>query len=975
MIKELQYKGYATEPSDYECPDGQLATSLNLLNEDNQLKPLFQPAELFALPSGMAVKCLHTVSGNSRKYIVTAQNKLYYADVATVKSEQTKPVPASRMQQLITLIHDFGTDTVNDVKPVGNTLVILASTGVHYILWSDDNTYVFLGRKIPELNIQFGLNVELTCWPKDKEGTTTHAERAKTYGFVSGSEMTLPFWDNGWASVQPKDVASSYAPEWGDADAWTYSLKGVEGLPTMSGVISRWTNFALGQVNRFIAEHGMKKQKFVFPFLVRWAYELYDGSHVMHSEPVLMIPGSKYPFFAMDTDRGFRMKDVGNSNVDYWFEGRAYGFVGQLVAHILDDSAQLTELTTKWKDIVRGIDIYVSEPVYTYDQDGKVYGWTCMDDAGAWDEFYCHGKTGITGHTEYAQHAFEDIFKLWNAASGSSLGDRYYVAYDTSHLMPDYILTMPEKKSEDILRSIESPAFHKVASYKMDDYDLTTMVGGEQAVKIKEGALESLAARETLEDDYHSRDIIAASHAYAYNGRINLTSITRTLHAPLTPAAAWAKDSHAQRQWSVAVEYKADGERRVVASAPGVNGCSLPRYVFYSDRHATAAYLTYTEAGTTHRWRLPMTEHPHLEGAYWFAGLGADINVSEMSMAEEWPQESNNPIDEPNKIYTSEVNNPFYFPLLGINTVDTGTILAVCSAAKALSQGQFGQFPLYAFTSDGVWALELTNSGTFSAKQPITRDVCINPESITQLDDSVLFATDRGIMLISGSQTQCITDGIFSEAPFNVLELPGIDQLHASLGHAADACLPMQPFLAFLAGCQMVYDYVHQRIFVYNPTKENDTPKYTYAYVFSLKSKMWGMVFSDLASTINAYPEALAMTHDNKLVSFSETDEQVCKGLYITRPLKLEAADVQKTISTLIQRGHFQRGDVGTVLYGSRDLYSWHLVWSSKDHYLRGFRGTPYKYFRIAGLAALTDGKSVFGASVNFEPRHTNQLR
>ena len=36
MIKEIQYKGYATEPSDYECPDGQLATSLNLINEDNQ---------------------------------------------------------------------------------------------------------------------------------------------------------------------------------------------------------------------------------------------------------------------------------------------------------------------------------------------------------------------------------------------------------------------------------------------------------------------------------------------------------------------------------------------------------------------------------------------------------------------------------------------------------------------------------------------------------------------------------------------------------------------------------------------------------------------------------------------------------------------------------------------------------------------------------------------------------------------------
>jgi hypothetical protein len=119
----------------------------------------------------------------------------------------------------------------------------------------------------------------------------------------------------------------------------------------------------------------------------------------------------------------------------------------------------------------------------------------------------------------------------------------------------------------------------------------------------------------------------------------------------------------------------------------------------------------------------------------------------------------------------------------------------------------------------------------------------------------------------------------------------------------------------------------------------------------------------------------MAMTHDNRLVSFSGTDETVSKGMYITRPLKLDAPDVHKTVTALIQRGHFQRGDVGTVLYGSRDLYDWELVWSSKDQYLRGFRGTAYKYFRIAGLAELSDGKSIFGASVNCEPRHTNNLR
>ena len=57
------------------------------------------------------------------------------------------------------------------------------------------------------------------------------------------------------------------------------------------------------------------------------------------------------------------------------------------------------------------------------------------------------------------------------------------------------------------------------------------------------------------------------------------------------------------------------------------------------------------------------------------------------------------------------------------------------------------------------------------------------------------------------------------------------------------------------------------------------------------------------------------------------------------------------------------------------DLINWHLVWSSKDHYLRGFRGSPYKYFRIAGVATLNADENIFGASVQFSPRQANQPR
>jgi len=166
----------------------------------------------------------------------------------------------------------------------------------------------------------------------------------------------------------------------------------------------------------------------------------------------------------------------------------------------------------------------------------------------------------------------------------------------------------------------------------------------------------------------------------------------------------------------------------------------------------------------------------------------------------------------------------------------------------------------------------------------------------------------------------------------------------------------------------MLYDYVHQRVIVY-------APGVTYAYVFSLKSKMWGMMFSDIASTLNAYPEALAVDNSNAVLNFSAPKADAARCLYVTRPLKLGAPDVLKTVGCAIQRGFFRRGNVATALYGSRDLLGWHLVWSSKDHCLRGFGGSPYKYFRIAGVATLAPGESVSGVSVQFRPRYTDRLR
>ena len=1019
MIKEIKYGGYTGSPSDYECLDGDLAMSVNMVPEKSALHMVMPPEQLFILPQYHSVMCLHDMTGNTN-YIIndTDAEKLWYLKDSDIPAASSRPLNAAGVSSALSangVVWEYGnTRTVNSICPVGNTLVVLASDGVHYILWKN-SSYTYLGQKFPELNITFGLKSALECWPKDNGNS--HADAAVCRGMTSRKNVPgMPFIDNEHAWVKPKPImeplaTTTYAEFHED---YTYSiehLSGENGEAGVSSLSNRWTNFALGQLNKFVMEHATSKGKFVHPFFVRWAYELYDGSLVMHSDPILMVPNSRPPFFAMDGeyDWGFELEDADNQNVNFRFRGRTYGFVSELKAKIT--AANLNAFTSTWKDIITRLNIYVSAPLYTYKQDGKVWGWTNMDDSGSWDSYFTEGDYtfGQIG-THYGHHSISSVFQTWNEASGLSASARYYRVYvansdlgETGTFpLPSYILTIPEPNTEERTDNVcKAGNFYKIASYAFDESEVTGMLNTEKTIEIEDGVLQSLVARETMQDDYHSRDILTAGHAFAYNGRVNLSGITRTIHAPMAAVNAWAKDdTNSSRGWQIAVELDNGNSRSIVVNSSSEQGTDMPRYLFYPDSRAKTMWVRYSTSGTwTKIYKVNLTTHEMLEGAYWFGGL--ESSVTGMTEVSTWPTAANGSVEEPNKIYTSEANTPFRFPLLGINSVGTGKILGICSAVKALSQGQFGQFPLYAFTTEGVWALQVTGTGGYSAVQPVTRDVCISAESITQMDDSVLFATDRGIMIISGSTSVCMSEAIDTEKPFAVSSLPGLSTYlsgsnstdsavpSASVGSVVTGIVTTAPSLAafrtFLAGCRMLYDYTLQRVYVYNPS-------YTYSYVYSLDTKKWGMAQNSMKYGINAYPEAQAVidgTGGGIVVNMSTTAwTKSVQGLLITRPLKLDAPDALKTIDTIIQRGYFDTHNSETVsgtavhvrnvrqiLYGSRDMFNWYRVFSSADEYLRGFSGSPYKYFRIVAIVNLKETESIVSGTIKYTPRLMNQPR
>lgn len=945
MNQEIKYSGFSAVPSDYECSDGSLTVSINLLPEDGALKPILAPSEVMQLQDGEVVKFIHKTSSFTH-YIVYSEKS---RKIASIDKDTTERIEVGSL---------YG---VSHFNAVGNTLLVFTSGSFYYYLWKSGK-YVKLGDHIPDVEVSFGL-----------------VGHPRLFSLSDDSKSTFTIYFDGISE------GALY-------NEFTENNK------------TRITEQIMAKVNKFVAQETVNKGRFCFPFFVRYALRLYDGSLVYHSAPILMNPSTKAaPIVLWNRAKGKSSYTEAVCDIMLMAASLDYEVVRN------DDSYDLND----WSDIIKSIDVFISKPIYTYDQEGKI---SSMSDADNYNtkfigRLYADNKDTVTSTKaedkilgQFSSKEFLNYYCEWEYY------EIYAMYYSSDRSYPSTTFHMPEFTEGKVSESIKNTStFYKLCSLEIED---AIADNKRKDIIVDDEYLQSLVTREVMTDDYLTHDQLHADYSFVYNSRLNLSGLKRkpftgylaqSMFAYCNGRYKWQYNGSTLNismaalstdDYSIRVYIKENGQEYAVASDKRFYGMGMQLFCSYEmestsgstqttkkSKHSWGCYVFYPNPNAYKMviynfsaacYAIDLKQHEFLNGA--FAVLDYELvrEKNFTSLPSVYPsQEDNNfPIEIANKIYTSEVNNPFYFPVLGINTVGTGEIKGICSAAKALSEGQFGQFPLYAFTSEGVWALEVSSTGTYSAKQPITRDVCINPDGITQLDSAVLFPTDRGIMLISGSQTQCISEAINSEYPFDALRLPGFDKLHTMLGHepATDKCLPTLSFTKFLKQCRMLYDYVHQRVIVY-------APGITYAYVFSLKTNQWGMMFSNIASHLNSYPDALAMDTKNAVLNFSVPVTDTVKSLYVTRPLKLEAANVLKTVASVIQRGLFRKGNVSTALYGSRDLQNWHLVWSSKDNYLQGFRGSPYKYFRIAGVATLSPDENIYGASVEFTPRQTNNPR
>ena len=295
----------------------------------------------------------------------------------------------------------------------------------------------------------------------------------------------------------------------------------------------------------------------------------------------------------------------------------------------------------------------------------------------------------------------------------------------------------------------------------------------------------------------------------------------------------------------------------------------------------------------------------------------------------------------------SAVDNPFYFPTAQTYKFE-GEIVGMASNAEAVSTGQFGQYPLFVFTTDGIWAMGVDTSGrgAYVSQAPFAREICNG--GVCPVSGGVVFTTDAGVMAISGGQVVELSTALDGERPL-MSDCPIYEHIFGRAGIP-----PVKPvrFRDYLKNARLGYDYLYKEVFLFNPD-------YAYSYVYSLESQSWYVRDVKLEYAVLGGKE-LIVYGDYWRYTFAEG---VNSGpvVAITRPVKAGTNDYKRLRQAALRctfKGHFN-----FYVLGSNDGAEFVCITGKEYPSMNGneptdvvrrdlvtsmSRSKQYKYFAIA---------------------------
>lgn len=958
--QKVIFTGLTNSPSDYDCQDGELATCLNLINEDGALHPIHQPVvaeQNITLGEGDVIEFVHKVTHNAEihsHYIIRKPDDTWYW---IEKGEDGTKYTI-----------DLNGFLVNAVSAVGNVICFVGDNKTVYAYWKNREYNIF-----DESLFKYYITIT------DQMSINTNSYYAASCKFTED-------WDTIWKN-----------------NGHFSNTSGVAKSPSASQIVFSGID---ALINKQIEEIDQYTFKYLSFGVV--AIKLYDGTYRNISSPFILSP-----------------KFVSNKFI--WRDStKSIGTYFNAHKHKITVSMNIPD---ELKDLILGADIFLSTPetflnteetfhtiknasnfiydskmaqdVYSFAMDfmpkKKIY--KTIDNMSFYlsvsidaNEFGTPIQLKRITETNQSLSLSDFKKKTFGGKVAYTYNNRLHIGNVKSTIKNAFSTFVDEKF--EIKTNIPDGKTDMYEMYLNNRLDLDGSNGmtcdAVIEVTISDNGTEKVVYEYT-KLQYPLPPIIAYPDSNATKMTLYLHNIfdnsffkkTMILHQSETMGMSYFVNLGGNRRTNPTIGNGSDWENnfgsRVDVINPNVSELTdktmiLPddeNFPIFMSRYYYRLYdYTYTggnfgNAGSTTNIVKKWSNERNLHTNVFEDSSESEFTENYNKVDKEYYTSSNHSL-----IKVSEAENPLVFPAKNSVQVGSSVISALAANTRPISEGQFGEAPLYAFTDEGVWVLMQGEEGTYVARQPANREICSNPNGILQIDDAVLYPTNRGIMMQQGRNSICITDQL-DGYPFNFMEMKYANKIIAT-NKTTSANISYIRFKDYLKSADMIYDYYNNRIIVFNPNQ-------AYAYVYSLKSKMWGTMKNVFSKRVNIYPESYATNKEGKILNvyvdepYSNTPYFLC-----SRPLTISDKEVYKTIFTCIARGYFRKGTNGKcaiVLYGSNNLFDWYLIKTSINEYLRGMAGSPYKYFRVALIGNLAANESISGLSAEFQERLQNKLR
>jgi hypothetical protein len=834
-------------------------------------------------------------------------------------------------------------EQVNDIASVGNTLVISTAKNMYYILFKD-NQYSFLGNKIPFLNINF-----------EKVSVGDPIEVSYRETFVSGNESEHNLWfmkgmkdssDKRYMYATRRDVGILPAE-----DQWTkenFSVEHDYGKDSDAYWFRQFKESLAPKRDELIAKV-YEQGHFSGPIFMRYELETHQGR--ISSMPILI----KSDFLNIDVSVDTQMSaDVATNDPSVYVVHHIYNDA-KLKTGMFDVLATMQSIEdySQWADIIQNVNVYVSLPIYEYlnkymtlqyrEKTERVEGISAL-----------YATSGVVTYGN-GEEDFEESLLLQSAFTYKILS---FPFTDKNGSVSKEIGELINGKTISLDATITDSSILMTKDRLQED-DMKHYITTSPNITSFNNSLVLTQPSQIIDYDYNTLnaiDVIRREIPEYENG-------VATQTFDVTYVLSGAREEKVVKKQFVLID---NGPRAEYAYA----------FQVFPDKRAKKMLIKFTnkylDGSEEIRYgEFDMKPLPYLDCAYYYRGI--DTILANLSDTEPILDYKVNSIDDlEDKLFVSRINDPFSFPIEQRFSFQS-KVLGIATATTALSQGQFGQYPLYVFTEDGIWAMETAADGSFVSQKPLSREVCVNPASITSIDNAVVFVTDKAVMLIQGSEVVNISAYMNGKHYIPNDSARSIIAKQDGFGVYDSAISDETPFMAFMKKASIAYDYVGQRLICFAPEE-------TFQYIYKIDTQTWHKtMFSEISlldSPLNSYPECLVLGGRNKetqhvynLSTVLDTTENqyAAKGILITRPFDLGMPDVYKSISSIKIRGDYETGDVKYILQGSdngRDFFT-----------LSSLRGKSWKMFRIFILADLEPTERLSWIDIDFEPRYNNRLR